>query len=213
MKILFICFLMTVLTPLLAGAHPVTFEGGSVLMGEVSGPVQMYSAAYSPRWWLGGGASVESFEQERVYSSVHLGLLVKRWNLEHAQGNFYIFGGPGYYTHRVQGIVVDDGGFSRWGVQADFETRRFYSNVRYSERRTFDGFESLDNLFDASVGFAPYLAGYTELNSWLILRYMDGDKLSQSMVIPMIKFFYKNYLWEFGVSTRGDTMVNFMVHL
>ncbi len=194
-------------------AHPVTFEGGYVLMGEVSQPLQMYSMAYSPRWWLGTGASVEVFEQERLYSSLHLGVLLKRWNLENAQGNFYIFGGPGHYTERVQGQILDEGGFTRLGTQFDFETRRLYFNTRYVERRTFDGFENLDNLVDVSLGFAPYLAGYTEINSWLLVRYMDGDRMQQKMIMPMVKFFYKNFLWEVGLSTRGDAMLNFMVHL
>lgn len=194
-------------------AHPVTFEGGTVVMAEMSGPFQSYSAAYSPKWWLGVGAHTEVFDQTRLYSSFHFGLLLKRWNMEEAQGNLYILGGPGYYNERVQGQVLDEGGFTRMGVQADFETRRFYSNIRYTERRTFDGFEALDNLVDAAIGFAPYLAGYTELNSWFILRYMDGNRLQQPMLIPMTKFFYKNYLWELGVSTRGEAMVNIMVHL
>lgn len=182
-------------------------------MAELSEPLQNYYFQYSPKWWLGTGAVVETVDQERIYSSAHFGLLVKRWNLEDAQGNFYVFGGPGYYSNRVLGEVIDEGGFSRIGAQLDYETRRIYLNARYVERRTFDGFDALDNLIDLAAGFAPFVADYDDLNLWLVLRYMDGDKMKSSMVSPLVRFFYKNYLWEVGMSTKGNAQLNFMIHM
>ena len=206
-------FFILLLFPIISSAHPVTFEGGYSLMAEMSQPIQNYYLQYSPRWWWATGAVVESVDQERVYSSMHLGLLLKRWNFEDAQGNFYVFGGPGYYSHRVQGEVIHEDGFTRMGAQFDFETRKYYFNARYVERRSWDKFDALDNLYDVAVGFAPYVANYSELNSWLILRYMDGDKMNESMLSPTVRFFYKNYLWEVAMSTRGVAQLNFMVHL
>lgn len=200
------------LYPVMASAHPVTFEGGYSFMAEMSRPLQSYSVGYSPRWWWSTGAAVETVDQERIYSSVHFGVLLKRWNLEHAQGNFYVFGGPGYYTQRVQGHVIDDGGFTRMGAQLDFETRRHYFNARYVERRTFDGFDALDNLYDVAVGIAPYVANYSDIHTWIILRYMDGDKMRESMLSPTVRFFYRNFFWEVAMSTRGEPQLNLMTH-
>jgi hypothetical protein len=32
------------------------------------------------------------------------------------------------------------------------------------------------------------------------------------MLTPLLRFFYHNVLWEMGSSTRGEWMLNFMVH-
>lgn len=182
-------------------------------MVDMSRPLQNYSLLYSPKWWMGAGAVVETVDQERVYSSAQVGFLLKRWNWEDAQANIYFIGGAGYYTNRVNGAVIDDGGFSRVGTQWDYETRRVYVNARYIERRSFDGFEELDNLVDVAVGFAPYAGNYEDLNTWVILRYMDGRDMQESMISPTLRFFYRNYLWEVAMSTRGEPQMNFMIHL
>lgn len=206
-------FAFILLVPHFAFSHPVSFEGGTAFMGEMSEPLQNYYLIYSPKWWFSTGGVVESVDQERVYSSGQLGFLLKRWNQEHAQGNIYLFGGPGYYTNRVNGVVIDDGGFTRMGIQADYETRRLYFNARYVERRTWDKFDALDNLIDVAVGFAPFLANTQDVNMWFVLRYMAGEKMREDMVAPTVKFFYRNYLWEVGMSTTGNAQVNFMIHM
>lgn len=207
------CLSLLLFIPQLVRAHPTSYEGGVSLMADMSRPVQNYSLIYSPKWWVGTGLVVETMEQERVYSSAQLGLLLRRWNWEDAQANIYLLGGAGYYSNRVNGTVIDDGGFSRMGLQIDYETRRLYTNVRYVERRAWDGFDALDNFVDAAVGFAPYAGNYEDLNTWLIVRYMDGRQMRESMISPTLRFFFKNYLWEVAMSTRGEPQVNFMVHL
>lgn len=179
-------------------------------MTDMNENMHMTSLTYSPKWWLGTGVAMESMDQDRLYYSVHIAVLLKRWNLEDAQGNFYVYGGPGYYTNRFNGHIVDEGGFGRMGLQVDYETRRIYTAARYVERRTFDGFNKLDDFLELGLGFAPYIANYTELNSWLIVRYMANTTTKDESVVPTLRFFYKTFLWEVGMSMQGRPQLNFM---
>lgn len=204
-------YLILLIFPIFSWAHPVSYEDGFSLMSESSEYFQEASFIYSPKWWLGTGVVTEKIDQERMYTSAHIGWLVNRWNLEGAQGNFYLFGGPGYFNHQSQGDFAEDGDFVRLGAQADYETRRIYTALRYTERRDFRDFDLLDDRLEASVGFAPYLAKYTELHSWVIFRAMASESFERVDYIPTLRFFYKNFLWEVGMSFKGMSQVNFMV--
>jgi hypothetical protein len=46
------------------------------------------------------------------------------------------------------------------------------------------------------LGFAPYLAEFDELSFWLILE--DRKSTEQSSVFPILRFYYRNALWEVG---------------
>ena len=76
-------------------AHPVSFEGGTALMSEMSPVNQELSFVYSPKWWLGTGIVFDRNTERWKLTSLHFALLAKRWNLPEAQGNFYLFGGTG----------------------------------------------------------------------------------------------------------------------
>lgn len=204
--------LILLIFPTFSWGHPVSYEDGFSLMSEASEAVQEGSFIYSPKWWLGTGAIVEKFDQRRTYTSAHVGWLVHRWNLEDAQGNLYLFGGPGYFRHEaLDGETEEDGGFLRLGAQADYETRRIYTALRYTERRNLSRFDLLDDRLDASVGFAPYLAKFSELNSWVIFRVMTFENFDSVYYVPTLRFFYKNFLWEMGMSFSGMAQLNFMV--
>ena len=118
-------------------AHPVSFEGGTSLMSEMSPLNQEISLIYSPKWWLGTGLIYDRKTDSRELISAQLAYLAKRWNLPESQGNVYIFGGLG--GSKI-GIEIDpdaefDEAFYRLGLQADFETRKVYTAIRYVENR------------------------------------------------------------------------------
>jgi hypothetical protein len=203
-------FILWLGLPGLGAASPLSFEGGYSIMSEMNEDMNMTSFGYTPRWWYSAGVAVESIDQDRIYYSAQFAVLLKRWNMEDAQGNFYVFGGPGYYSNRLGGQIVDDGGFGRLGFRADYETRRIYTAIRYIERRSFEDFNKLDDYLELSAGFAPYLANYTDLNSWLILRLMGNTYTKDLNIFPTMRFFYKTFLWEVGMSTKGRPQLNFM---
>ena len=67
-------------------------------------------------------------------------------------------------------------------------------------------------MYSLRVGHAPYLAEYDELNIWLMLQYMNHPRgLNRHMTTPIVRMFYKNVLWELGVSTDGTFIINFAI--
>ena len=46
-----------------------------------------------------------------------------------------------------------------------------------------------------------------------MLQGMVIDDVNEKLMLtPLLRFFYHNVLWEIGSSTRGDWMLNLMVH-
>ncbi len=195
----------------MAGAygHPVSYEGGTALMVHLLPTHNKLSLIYSPRWWLGTGVVVEKFKEDRAYESLHLGLLIKRWNFLAAQGNIYVYGGPGRYEINS---TNESATFIRLGFQMDYETRKFYIAVKYIEYRALrSSLDILDKTLGFGIGFAPYVANFKDLNSWVIFRVNVSNKLKGHAYIPTLRFFYKNFLWEVGQSLKGQSSLNFMV--
>ncbi len=199
-------------------AHPTSYEGGFSLMGEMSPRSKQLTFIYSPYYWLGLGAVVSEMradeddpkEESYIYGA-QIGWLAKRWNLEEAQANLYFVGGPGWAVQK--GLYENEGLVYRYGVQADYETRRIFTFVRFIEARYFKGHAVVDNKIDLAVGFAPYLAEFKELNSWFILEASADSEFEEVSFTPTLKFFYKNYLWTVGQSLRGATQLGFMVRI
>jgi hypothetical protein len=65
----------------------------------------------------------------------------------------------------------------------------------------------------ARVGFSPKMADFKDLQTWVMLQGMYTPDVDRKvMLTPLLRFFYHNVLWEMGSSTRGEWMLNFMVH-
>lgn len=193
-----------------ASAHPVSFKGGHQLEITASESVWMtslhrsYSArqAYGAQWMHLDGHGVD----KHAFSLQH-NWLGKRWFLPHAQANFYYGVGLGYSS------TAPDGRDSLLGnafVQLDYETRRIYT--AWKTHFMVDELGSI-SIHSAAVGFAPYLAEYDELNTWLLLRAEYSDGFADDIeIIPTLRFFYSNYFWEVGIDTDGRLRAMFMAH-
>ena len=210
MKRCFFVLIMTFYTT--AGlAHPTSFEGGFALMSEMHPTIQETSMIYSPKYWLGTGVVTMRSPEQFEFATSQIGWLAKRWNLPEAQGNFYLLGGVGYGKDERTPLDVREGTMYRLGAQADFETRRIYTFVRYVEHRFFKDSEYLSDQFAAAVGFAPYVGEFDELNSWVIFKLVASNQFEDFIYLPMLRFFYKNFLWEIGQDFVGNSQFNFMV--
>ncbi len=193
-------------------AHPTSYENGYSLMTELHPEVQEISMIYSPKYWLGAGVVTMRMPDRFELVTSQLGWLVNRWNLPEAQGNLYLLGGIGHGKLEPRPAQNQlDGLIYRYGVQTDFETRRIYTFVRYIEHRFIDNNQVLNNQLSAAVGFAPYLGDYDGLNSWVIFKIVSYNEFRGFMYIPMLRFFYKNFLWEVGQDFKGNSQLNFMV--
>lgn len=182
-------------------------------MSEFHPIMQEVSMIYSPKYWLGLGVVTMRSPDKFEVSSSQIGWLVNRWNLAEAQGNFYLLGGLGYGKQEEADDlqIKASGTVYRLGAQADFETRRIYTFMRYVEHRFVDDGRLLNNQFAAALGFAPYLGEFDELNSWVIFKLIASDDFNEFIYLPMIRFFYKNFLWEVGQDFDGNSQLNFMV--
>lgn len=170
------------------------------------------SMIYSPKYWLGVGAINMSMPDKFDVTTAQVGWLAHRWNLAEAQGNLYFVGGLGYgHTKSAPQTIENSGAVYRMGVQADFETRRIYTFARFIEHRFVDGNQRVNNQLSAAIGFAPYLGEFDGLNSWVIFKYIGTNDFQQAIYLPMMRFFYKNFLWEIGQDLSGNSQLNFMV--
>src|SRR5690606_21944750 len=155
-------------------SHLVTYEQGTSFMTEQMGDRTQMSLIYSPKWWLGVGLmydreTTQDFKGD-VYSAM-VSVLLKRWNLEKAQGNLYTFIAPGFLQNRLESESKGDHGVFKYGLRADYETRRFYVAAEYMEVLSFKpnlaDNKMLNNLMFA-MGVAPFLANYDDLNIWFL---------------------------------------------
>ncbi len=192
-------------------AHPVSFKNGYSLMSEFSTLRRETSFIFSPTWNTGIGVVLEDMNSMGTFSSLQASWLAKRWNLSDAQGNIYIYGGPGYFDVSSQNSLNEDSEyFYRYGIQADFETRSIYTMIKFTENRSVSEKNVLYNMLDLKLGFAPYLGNYNELNSWIILHVRSNTEDNEVSIIPTLRFYFNNFLWEIAQDLDGNSYLNFM---
>jgi hypothetical protein len=203
--------LLALLAVLPAGAeaHPVPYRGAIGVMTWnqpfMSDDWITYSfwpdaaiAARHMRWDMPGGRS--------QFYAPQLDYLVHRWNLPDAQANIYAYGSYGAMNFQDQ-----TRGAGLAGAEADAESRKLFASARYEHMWSGLGPDFYDAQF--RVGAAPYEAEFNEVASWFMLQYSYHPMLTRKhSLTPLLRLFYKSVLFEAGVSTDADWMLNFMFH-
>ncbi len=191
-------------------AHPVTFEDGVMLKSMAREDMSENSVTYTfhPRFALGIEYDrLLMGPQDTSWGLMEFNVLLKRWNGDHSQGNIYLLSGAGAFWDNFD----NSSPAGKWGLQADYETRQFYTLASYTGWHARD-VESYYALF--RLGYAPFVAGYNDLNLWVITQFdYNPDMRSDVQVTPYLRFFYKNVLWEVGASLQGNFYWQFMVHM
>jgi hypothetical protein len=204
--------LIVLLFSLRSFAHPVIYQGGTALnsanMAEYSNNYLMYSV--SNRWAVGADHWRFSKNKKNTEAGlIKFNHLLWRFNGDDSQANIYLHGGVG---------AVDQEWGKRGthalymgGAEVDWETRSLYTAIK---RYQFHAPGKLDlSMTQARLGISPFYADFNSLQSWFMLQFMHIDQVVEEvMITPMVRFFYHNVLWEMGSSTRGDWMLNLMVH-
>ena len=193
-----------------ASAHPVAYKGATAFMTWNQPFLSDYWLAYSfsPDMAVAARAMRMTMDSggDLVVYLPQFDYLVKRWNGRDFQANIYAYGG--YGGVRFQG---QNGTAGLAGIEVDAESRNWFVLAKYEGMIPSIG-QSFHHL-EGRVGLAPYEAEYNELASWLIVAAQYHPTLSKGYAItPLARFFYKNVLWETGVSLQGDWMMNFMFH-
>lgn len=205
LKFLLITVLLSVSQ--LSFSHPVTYKDGFIYQGTFMPQMNEIKAGYTFHPKFAVMAKSQSFEANNEYRDYTLGLnwLAKKWLQHDSQGNLY-FG-----LHAGQYEDNQDKGFAGHAMlMVDWEDREDYFLFR-SKRFYYENKQSQEYLF--RYGFAPFVAGMNELQAWGIIQaYYYKEQSKEVVLTPMIRFFYKNVLWEMGSSTKGDSFLTLMIH-
>jgi hypothetical protein len=190
-------------------AHPVSYQGALGVMTWNQPFLSDYWLTYSFRPDTAIAARYMRMQMKegdfRLYMP-QLDYLVKRWNEADHQANIYVYGGFGGTRFNEQ-----NGTAGMFGIEADAESRKYFIMGKYEGMLPSIGPQFHHGEF--RVGVAPYEAEYNEVASWLMIQAQYHPSLVKSVAItPLARFFYKNVLWETGVSFDGDWMLNLMFH-
>ena len=191
-------------------ARPVSYPGGWTLSTFNNAdrhsaflhysPTAKYSIGYHAEYWR---------DQDYQIHAFHVNNLVKRWNGEASQGNFYLMSGIGF-AHSDEDEFDNRTELAAYtGIAADWETRKvFFSYAnRYTDAGNIsDGFRQ-----SVRVGFAPYVAEYGNWHTWLMLSVRHAPEADDQLVAtPIVRLFKGANLYEAGVSDQGDVLFNFV---
>jgi hypothetical protein len=208
MKFLFVS-LMTILVSQSASAHPVSYKGALGVMTWNQPFLSDHWVTYSFAPYAAVAARAMRMEMptgEFIISMPQLDYLLKRWNNPDSQANIYLYGGYG-------GAKLNDvnGSAGQVGIEADAESRSLFILGKWESMRS-----NLTEDFhhgEFRVGAAPYEAEFNEIASWLMIQVQYHPTLMEKYTVtPLIRLFYKNVLWESGVSIKGAWLMNFMFH-
>lgn len=200
------------LPPAAAQAKPIAFARGTTAMAEYGAgtmtEVQLFhapTAAYS----VGGGhlaldSDVNDDSPEFTY--LRFNYLPKRWNLESAQANVFVWGSAGNAR-----IDANRGNEFAWNVggQLDYETRRVYASLR-SDLYEASAFNyRIDTL---QLGFAPYAHDYDTLAVWFLLqaREYTGGLQDGTELAALVRLFKRNAWIEAGLTQDGKIQAMLM---
>lgn len=194
-----------------AEAHPVAYAESYSLMTWNSKEMNDWMLTYSftSKYSLTARyLRLDTKEGERTFYIPQFNYLVKRWNELDSQANVYLSAG-----HGGEKVNTSFKSASSAALEADWESRKYY--ISFREDATISHQNSDRNIYQTKVraGFAPYLAEFNEINAWFILQADTSNKMKEDFKLtPVIRLFYHNILTEFGVSSKGDALFNFMVH-
>jgi hypothetical protein len=201
-------FFLTFSFTSMAPAKPLSYVGGTMVMQEndETGHTLSIDYTFDPHFALGLYSKYEINQANEFWmAGPQLNWLLKRWNLPEGQGNVFAMSGAG---EARQGTRSEPAAWLT--LLGDYETRRVYFS--YESRFVYARDIEKSVWQRAYAGFAPYLADYEQLNTWLLLR-LDHHpaKHDHFVVTPVIRFFYKTIWLEAGYSSNNHVMVNWTV--
>ena len=195
-----------------AHSHPVIYQGGKVISSFNMASYSDNQAHYSitSKW----SAGLNHWRFTKGDKNTEMGLarvnhLLWRKNGEDSQANIYLLTGLGLVDSEIEVRRTEEvylGGF-----EADWETRTLFTALKFYH---FTSPEVTDiSMAQGRIGFSPFESGFEDLQTWFMIQAMVMPDVDPTVIItPMLRFFYKNVLWEMGSSTRGEWMLNLMVH-
>jgi hypothetical protein len=209
------CALILTAAPFVsAAAKPIAYAHGTTVMAEYgAGTMNEIQAFYAPSYWysLGGGhLALESDDGElsRDYTYLRANYLPKRWNLESAQANAFVWGSVG----RVRVGELDDDQFA-WNVggQFDYETRQIYASLRTDLYEASAFSHRIDTL---QLGYSPRAHDIDTLAVWFVVqaRNYTGGLYDGTEVAALVRLFKRNAWIEAGFTQDGKVQAMLMLN-
>jgi hypothetical protein len=194
----------------LAQANPMGFKDSAMAMGDFGANWReaWVNHAFTARDAVGVGAVWMRSDDKRLtreFSEINYTRLVKRWNGEHSQANFWLVAGAG----PVHG---NDFGGSRTmlapGASFDWETTRLYFSAAARLYRA----TGIQHDFAAlRAGFSLYEVDYDEVQPWFIVEARRMQGLSERTEwTPMLRLVHNRYFMEAGINADKQARFNFM---
>lgn len=189
--------------PVVASARPVSFPDGWMAMTMNDHREYSNMLSYSPTARDAVGVRSDYMREDKNWvHTLTYNRLLKRWNGSDSQGNLFVMTGLGVAT---QGGEANAAGSV--GIEADWETRRLYT--AYENRYIEAGNIERSFTQKARVGVAPYVGDYDDVHTWLMLQVEHNPNDRDTVVLtPFVRLFTQTVMGEFGVSDKGDVMVN-----
>lgn len=195
-----------------AQAKPIAFAHGTTVMGEYgAGTMTEVQAFYAPTFRYSLGLSHLTLDgaldrKTRDVSYFRLNYLPKRWNMESAQSNAFVWAGAG---RAHIGETGDDEFAWNVGGQLDYETRRIYASLRTDLHEAKAYSHRVDTL---QLGFAPYEHDYQTLAVWFVVqaRQYTGDLFRGTEYAGLVRLFKRNAWLEAGLTQDGKLQAMLM---
>jgi hypothetical protein len=197
---------------LTAQAKPIAFANGTTAMAEYgAGTMTEAQAFYAPsyRYSLGGGhlsLNSDLNDNTRDITYLRFNYLPKRWNMEAAQANVFVWGSVGR-AH----IGETDANEVAWNVggQFDYESRRVYASLRSDLHEGSSFSNRIDTL---QLGIAPYEHDYETLAIWFVVqaRNYTGGLYDGTEWAGLLRFFKRNAWLEAGLTAEGKLQAMLM---
>ena len=188
-----------------AFTKPIAYAHGTTVMAEYGGGTMNEAQIfYAPKyfWSLGLGyteldSNMQDKRREITYARANY--LAKRWNLEAAQANIFMWGGMG--NAYVSETNTHDFTWNAGG-QVDYETRRVYGALKTDLFHSAAFSHRIDTL---QLGIAPYEHDVDTLATWFVVsgRRYSGDMHEGTEVALLLRFFKKKTWIEAGATTDG----------
>ena len=210
MRLLFIFPIALTLT-YAAQARPVSFVGGKtvIVTHDAKETSSLLHYTVNPKTSIGLRSSFRNDFRMSI-NAVEVNHLAYRDNGEDHQANLYIRGGIGISKALTERPYAPIKPVAYAGILADWEDRRRF--ISYENK--FETINGEQNQFkqSARVGFAPYVADYGKLHTWLMLEvnHHPSDAEGPFTVRPLVRFFKGVHLLEVGINNRKEAMVNYI---
>lgn len=208
MKLIFTILLLCLT---LAFAHPVRPKGTVSLMTDLMQDTTQFDTIYSMEYYWGLGFRYHRIDRdsgETVFSYIPMTtFLLQRWNNENSQANIYGYAGYGNSSYEV---AEESEGSILYGIQADWETTKHFLMAKHEYLKSDR--DTISEYYQLRAGFSAYPASYYELWSWYMIQVSQNRaETAQIDITPLMRFFYKNVMWEIGAPHRGGFLINLML--